>query len=228
MVPGGSQLRAGILFAVSMAGTLAAQPGPAKVSASTVNAVCVSAIGLSAGAVTGGGGVAGRVTLTAPAPQGGIPIRLSSGHPNARVAEVIIVEAGRMTVDFTVATSPVENILAVPITAATGACMVSTPVLVHPAVLASVALSTVASRGNAKLTGTASLSGPAPAGGAVVRLQSSDPVVTVPNEITIPAGETWVNFAVGVGSSISLNSVAITASYQNSVENALLSVSPGI
>jgi hypothetical protein len=180
------------------------------------------------GAVTGGGGLTGTVTLSAPAPQGGTAIRLTSGHPNARVAEVIVAEPGRMSVDFAVITSPVEYLVAVPITAAAGACTASTPVLVHPAVLSAVALSAVASRGNAELTGKASLSGPAPEGGAVVRLQSSDPVVAVPQEVTVPAGETWVNFVVRVGASVSLNSVAITASYQHSVENALLSVAPGI
>jgi hypothetical protein len=218
-----------LLVAAWMVGTVAAQPRPVTVAtAGPVRAACVSGIGLSAAAVTGGSGVSGTVTLTAPAPPGGLSIRLASGHPTARVTEVVTAEAGQVSADFTISTAPVASMLAIPITAVAGSCSVSTPVTVHPPVLSGIALSAVASRGNASLTGMTSLSGPAPAGGVVVRLQSSDPVVAVPVEVTIPAGETWVSFAVRVGASISLNSVAITASYGRSVENALLSVAPGI
>lgn len=216
-----------VCMACSLQAQRQAQPVVAA-SATETKSACVAAIGLSSVAVTGGSGVSGTVMLSAPAPPEGLSIRLASGHPTARVAEVVTAQPGQAYAEFIISTLPVASILAVPITAIAGACSVSTPVMVHPPVLVSVALSAVASRGNASLTGMTTLSGPAPTGGVVVKLQSSDPIVTVPVEVTIPAGETGVSFAVRIGASISLNSVAITASYGQSVENALLSVAPGI
>jgi len=72
------------------------------------------------------------------------------------------------------------------------------------------------------------LTGPAPSTGAIVSLQSSDLLVTVPAFVTIPPGETTATFALVTGQAVSRNAVAVTATYGASVQSALLNVLPGI
>src|SRR5947208_623787 len=90
--------------------------------------------------------------------------------------------------------------------------------------LAELSLSVGAARANASLTGTAILSGPAPAGEAIVKLKSTDPAVHVPASVTIPAGQTSASFNLTTSVSLSSNSVAIVATYETSVKTALLTI----
>jgi hypothetical protein len=62
----------------------------------------------------------------------------------------------------------------------------------------------------------------------VVQLQSSDLLVTVPEYVTVPAGESSVSFPLYTGVPQSRNTVAVTATYGASVQSALLNVLPGI
>jgi len=94
--------------------------------------------------------------------------------------------------------------------------------------LAGVSLADVACTGNSGLRGAIILNGPAPATGAVVALQSSDLLVTVPAFVTIAPGQTSADFALSTGQAHSRNAVAVTASYGASMQTALLNVLPGI
>ena len=62
--------------------------------------------------------------------------------------------------------------------------------------LSALGLSPADVTGGSSSTGTMTLSGPAPTGGAVISLSSSDPSVTVPASVTIPEGTTSATFAV--------------------------------
>ena len=63
--------------------------------------------------------------------------------------------------------------------------------------LASLTLNPTTVRGGSPSTGTVTLSGPAPDGGMVVRLASTNPIIAnVPSSITVPAGLTSVTFTV--------------------------------
>lgn len=61
--------------------------------------------------------------------------------------------------------------------------------------------------------GRIELTGPAPAGGAVVQLTSSSPVVGVPASVTVPAGAKDVSFSVTTAAVTETQSVTVTASY---------------
>jgi hypothetical protein len=72
------------------------------------------------------------------------------------------------------------------------------------------------------------LSGPAPQGGAVVQLLSSDPAIaSVPTVVTVSAGSTTSPFFVITAGTVATNSTAtITASYAGATKSSVVSVVP--
>jgi hypothetical protein len=74
-------------------------------------------------------------------------------------------------------------------------------------------------------TGTVTLSGPAPSGGAVVSLSSSNPsVASVPASVTVPAGATSATFTVNTSVVVVSTTVTISASYNGTTQTATLTV----
>jgi hypothetical protein len=81
--------------------------------------------------------------------------------------------------------------------------------------------------GSETSTGSVTLSAPAPSGGAVVALSSSNAsVATVPSSVTVAAGSTSASFTVATGAVASSTTVAISASYAGVTKSASLTVTP--
>ena len=92
----------------------------------------------------------------------------------------------------------------------------TTTLTVNAATLSSIARSPTSVVGGNNSTGTVTLNGAAPAGGAVVTLQSSNvPVAQVPASVTIPAGSTSASFTITTSGVASSTSVTITGNYRN-------------
>jgi len=137
----------------------------------------------------------GTVTLSGAAPAGGALVALSSSATNrATVPATVAIPAGSTSATFPIQTVPAQ-VGPVTITAAFGGVNLTAQLTLVR--LVSLTLNPpVVGPGNPS-TGTLSLSGPAPAGGAVVNLVSSNPgVARVPPTVTIPAGSTAFNFTV--------------------------------
>ncbi|MCX7992782.1 MAG: S8 family serine peptidase [Fimbriimonadales bacterium] len=96
-----------------------------------------------------------------------------------------------------------------------------------PPSLSSLSLSpTTVLSGNTS-TGTVTLTGPAPSGGFVVNLSSSNTAAaTVPSSVTVPAGSMTTNFTVSAQSVSVVTSVTITASAGSVSRQATLTVNP--
>ena len=77
-------------------------------------------------------------------------------------------------------------------------------------------------------TGTVTLSGPAPSGGAAVALSTSDPVSTTLSQstVTVAQGATTANFTVTANSVASTTTATISASYGGNVASAVLTITP--
>src|SRR6266516_3725403 len=74
-------------------------------------------------------------------------------------------------------------------------------------------------------TGTVTLSGPAPSGGAVVSLSSSNTgVASVPSSVTVPAGATSATFTVHTSIVVVSTTVTISGSYNGTTQSASLTV----
>src|SRR5262249_21882471 len=76
-------------------------------------------------------------------------------------------------------------------------------------------------------TGTVTLSGPAPSGGAVVSLSSSNSsAAQTPSSVTVAAGSTSAAFMITTSAVAASTTVTITGSYAGTTKSATLTVNP--
>jgi hypothetical protein len=92
--------------------------------------------------------------------------------------------------------------------------------------LSSIAVSPTSVNGGTSSTGTVTLSGPAPSGGAVVYLSSSGPAATVPASVTVTAGASSATFAVSTSAVATSTQVTISGLYGGTTKTAPLTVTP--
>jgi len=145
----------------------------------------------------------GTVTLTNGAPAGGALVALSSASSDVVVPASVTVPAGARAAPFTVATNAQATLTLTTLSAsyagvnATTSFMIDTRVTIATSELAALTLRRTGVRGGGSVTARVSLSGPAPAGGALVTLTSSAPaVVHVPASVRVPGGATSSAFVV--------------------------------
>jgi hypothetical protein len=98
-----------------------------------------------------------------------------------------------------------------------------------PVTLVSVSVSPATIQGHngnqGRTTGTVTLSGPAPAGGAVVTLSSSNSAAaSVPANVTVAAGNTTANFTIQTSPVGSNTDVTISATYNSVISQVILHV----
>src|SRR5467141_2005609 len=150
----------------------------------------LSSLTLNAASVTGGNSSTGTVTLSGPAPASGAQVVLSSNNGAASVPSSVIVPAGATGATFTVSTSAVLAVTPIAISASYGGTTQTASLSVTPPPLptvSSLALNPTSVIGGTSSTGTVTLSGPAPAGGAQVALSSSNGAASVPSSVIVPA-----------------------------------------
>jgi hypothetical protein len=90
--------------------------------------------------------------------------------------------------------------------------------------LSSLSLNPTSVTGGNSSTGTVTLSGPAPTGGAQVALASNNGAASVPSSVTVPAGATSATFTVSTSVVLVSTSVTISTSCNSTTQTATLSV----
>ncbi|HWT00682.1 MAG TPA: hypothetical protein VN256_10585 [Pyrinomonadaceae bacterium] len=95
-----------------------------------------------------------------------------------------------------------------------------------PLTLGSLALNKPAVGGGGAVTGTVTLTGAAPAGGAVVTLSDDLAAATVPPSVTVPAGTKTKTFTITTAAVASSQGGTVTASYGGASKAASLTVEP--
>ena len=177
--------------------------------------------------VEGGDSATGTVTLSEPAPEGGVRVNLSSDENAADVPSSIIIPEGATERTFTVSTSVVGSETDATITA-TSANSASDTLTIEPSeggpvegTIKSVEVSPSTVEGGSSATGTVTLAEPAPEGGVLVDLSSDEGAANVPSSITIPEGETEGTFNVSTTSVESETVATITAESANSASDTL-------
>jgi hypothetical protein len=93
-----------------------------------------------------------------------------------------------------------------------------------PVSLSSLTLNPMNVFGGQSSTGTVTLTGPAPAGGAQVFLSSSNGAASVPSSLIVPAGATSATFAVNTTFVFVSTSATLSASYNGTSRSATLGV----
>ncbi len=195
---------------------------PAPTSQASLNS-----LGLNPLTVIGGQTATGTIALTSPAPSGGALVTLSSANPAATVPSSVTVPANSSSTNFTINTTSVSATTAGNITATYAGVSKSTALVVNaaaPATLSSVTLNPSMVVVGSSSTGTVNLTSPAPTGGAVVTLASSNSTrASVPPSVTIPAGASSATFNVATTVNRK-TSVSIAATYGGVTKSATLTM----
>jgi outer membrane protein assembly factor BamB len=209
--------------------SVGAQGSPALVTVTlTISPVVttLSSLTLSPTTLIGGNSSTGAAMLSGPAPAGGASVTLSSSNAAAQVPANVPVLAGATTAAFIVTTSGVSGSTSATITGTYGTAQMAT-LNINPSTVASVTLNPTSVQGGTSSTGTVTLSGKAPAGGAAVALSSSNAAAQVPPSVTVTAGATTATFTVTTSAVLSSTSVTVTGMYGTS-QNATLTVTPAV
>jgi Subtilase family len=213
----------------SYSGAPTPQPQPQPQGSATT----LSSVTLNPTSVNGGNPSTGKVTLSGPAPSGGAVVSLSSSNTSAAaVPPSVTVVAGATSAAFQVTTVPSPNSVQVTISASSGGVTQTASLTVTPQppsgpTLMSIALNPSSVIGGSPSSGTVTLSAPAPSGGALVSLSSSSAgVVTVPSNVTIPAGATSATFIASSSSVTVSTAVTVSGSYAGVTQTASLTVTP--
>ena len=176
--------------------------------------------------VVGGTPSVGTVTISGPAPTGGLLVKLKCDSTQATVPASVSVPAGKMTATFTAKTTPVKATVTATVTATQGITVEEATLTITPSTLSLVSVYPIIVIGPESSVGTAYLSGPAPSGGYVVSLSSNQESVTVPAKVTIPSGSDHATFAVKTETVAVQTIAAVSASLNGITQTTNLTVNP--
>ncbi|HYR87414.1 MAG TPA: hypothetical protein VE422_25245 [Terriglobia bacterium] len=192
-------------------------------------AAALSALTLNPPTVLGGATRTGTLTLTAPAPAGGAQIRVNG---SADGTMIVTVPAGTMTVDFPIRTLPVArpNWVLIQATYGFDGAMHATTLEIDPgppgpSPLFAMGASPLDLIGGATSRGTVGLSVPAPPGGAVVTLTSSDTsLAQVPASVTVAPGNSTASFMITTSPVDLFTTASVTATADGASRTVFLNL----
>jgi hypothetical protein len=191
--------------------------------------VAISAVQLPQTWLISGQSMAVEIVLTAIA-QSDLSVRMFSSHPALiPVPDPVIVPAGSSSVVVTLTAPPfgTQTATGVEITAAVNGSYKVALISLKPLTVSTFGMSPGSVAGGSPATGTVTLTGPAPAAGAVVALASSDASIgSVPASITVPQGGTTASFPVTTSALSTAASVTISATFNGPAKTAVLNVLP--
>jgi hypothetical protein len=181
--------------------------------------------------VTGGQTSIGAVILSSGAPAGTV-INLSSNSVYVNVPpSVVVTTEGANVINFTATTLPPPSVVNATVTATLGSSSRGGMLTVLPLVgsITGLSFSPNPVQGGQSSTGSVSISQPAPTGGAVVTLVSSNPaIVMVPSSVTVPAGSTTANFTATTTAPQTTTPVPVTATLNGTVTTTLTVLPPKV
>jgi hypothetical protein len=183
----------------TLSATISATLGVTQTASLTINPPALSSVTVNPSTVVGGRNSTGTVTLNDPAPVGGTVVSLVSDNASATVPSSVTVPAGATTSTFSVGTVPVPTQMAVNISAIYFGTTTAVLTIESP-VIANLTLNATNLAAGTSSTGSVTISGAAPLGGAIVALTSDLPVVSeiegVYSPSDLPAGGSvdWASF----------------------------------
>ena len=170
---------------------------------------------------TGGNIGNGGVSLSAPAPSGGAVISLTSLTAGVSVPASVTIPQGQSSVNFNVTTQAVTNTVTAKVRAAYAGVTKEATFSIVPGIrVTGLSLSASSVMSGTSVTGTVSLSGPAPVGGQVVNLLSNLAQASVPGSFTIPAGQASGTFTITTTAPSSTSTATITASLAGTTQSS--------
>ena len=167
------------------------------------------------------------VQLTAAVPAGGATINLSSSNPGAVPVPATIAMPGNTAwTQFQVQAGQVNAPTPVTLTATLNSASASAQFTVQPPALKSLTISPATISGGAQPQGIVMLNGQAPAGGAVVSLSSSSPMVSPPASVTVAPGSFSASFPIPTSGVTANTTATVTASFGSASVQAQVTLTP--
>ncbi len=216
-------------------------PGSADITASyggvtrsatiTLNPpLTITSLTLTPTTVAGGDTCQGTVTLSGPAPGGGVTVKLA-GSSTAAIpgnGTSLDIPAGQTIATFAITTSKVTSTQTVTISASLGgATQTATLTVMAPIIavsLASLTISPASVNGGGSAVATVALTAASSASTSVTLASSDKSAASVPATVTIPAGATSATFMVSTSAVYYTTTVMITATAGGVSKTAPLSV----
>jgi hypothetical protein len=188
--------------------------GTSKTEVIVVKAATVSSLAVNPASVVGGQSFTATVTLSSPAPSGGILVAFTSNVTSGTIAEVTVPASGT-TGSVSIPMPAVASNLAATLTATANSTSASASVTILAPVITSFEINPESVKGGKNATGTITISSPAPAGGLTITLTDNSGNVTPPSSVTVPAGATSVSFTITTKGVSSTQTKIVTARLNN-------------
>ena len=198
----------------------------AEITLSPHGQVSVSSVSVNPIHVTSGVTATGTVTLSAPAPAGGVVVFMWTNGSPAFVPTSITIPAGAVTGAFPVSTNWVSSVSQGTITAFYNGFSKTTTITVAP-VLTLLSVSVAANLGGGLTAlGRVTLTDVAPAEGLVVYLRTEGSAALVPTSVTVAPGTYEATFLVTTVGVTSPEQETVIAFYQGTIRTAVITVTP--
>ena len=192
----------------------------------TVRPPRVAALSLSPTAVTSPATLVGTIALDAAAAEGGVTVELSSDNPAVlNIPASVTIEAGQSTAVFSASAASVSGNVTVSVSAAANGGSATASALIKPPVILGVSVSPSSVVGGiVNSTGTVTLTGPAPADGALVTLSSNNAAASIPASVLVPEGAASATFSIATNRVTANATVSISGAYGGVSRAAYLTV----
>jgi trimeric autotransporter adhesin len=213
--------------------TITARGGGATVTAALeidpVVSLQLSGFSVTPGNVQAGQSFSGTVTLSGPVTTGAVNVQLTSDNAAVLPPASVAIAVPNTSTTFAIPTASAASLTTVQtanLTATAGRTSISAGVTVTPVIQLVLSSDTVT--GGTSVTGTVTLGQAAPNVGARIALSSTSTSVQPPLTVTIPGGQTSVNFTINTQTVTAAVTATITASYGAAglAQSASLTVTP--
>ncbi len=190
----------------------------------------LSAISCSPQTLTGGGQTACILTLSAPAPSGGLSVQLSSSSAQLTVPAQVQVAQGGTSAPFNASVAVVSHDENATITAKLPNASVQTGVSLVGFQPLAIACSPKSVNAGSPLTCLVSLSGVATSSGVALSVSSSNAHVTPPASVPVPPGQSSVAFQANTSGLTQKQTASIVAAFgSHSVQDTItVAVAPPV
>jgi hypothetical protein len=184
----------------------------------------LSSFSFSPAAVVGSKSSTGSLTLSSPAPAGGILVLLSSDQSCATVPASVKVPGGAVHASFLVKTTAVGAQTVAIVSASLNGQVLPANLTINPPILTGFSLSPTSVIGGKEVNGMVTLGTVAPSGGTVVALTSGSDLAAAPTTVTVQAGQTKATLKVVTMPVKAGVTVTLTASLGSVVKTAKLQI----
>ena len=192
----------------------------------TIRPIVPTVLDVTPNSGTGGFTATAKLTISDPAPTGGLVIPVTSNNAAVKVPSAVSIAAGKTSVSFSVTTSKVTSDQTATVSASLNGSAVSATVTAKLAAPADITFAPASVGGGSTTTGTLLLTSPASAGGLVVSLTSGNVAVKVPASVTVAAGANSATFVATTSPVGQETSVTIVATAAGVSEFGVLLVTP--